>query len=80
MKKLSQAAFEQARRGHASQHRTVRRVDFHRVEPNAGIDVALENAQSGDRAQHVALLDDPHAVDRPGRVLLDHRYGKTALS
>src|SRR3569833_515186 len=50
------------------------------TEADAGRDVVLDQAQLGHRADHVALLNDPDAIDRPFGILLDHGHAETALA
>src|SRR5687767_11436702 len=46
-------------------------MDGDEIEPDGCRQVILEQPELLHRPQHVALLDDPDAVDRPLRIALD---------
>jgi hypothetical protein len=77
---VGRAAFDQRGRGHARHAGAIGNVDFHRVKAAGGIEKGIEDAQLVHRPDHVGLLDDAHAIDRPGRILFDDGHAVAGAS
>ena len=47
------------------------------IEPETCIDIIVNHAQFGDRADDIVLLNDTHTINRPFRIAFNYLYVKS---
>jgi hypothetical protein len=68
---IGRIAWRQVRRGNPRDLLAVGQVDLDVVEAEPRAEIVIQDAQLGDRAHDVGLLDDADAIDRPVGVPLE---------